>query len=79
MSMKARVQQGHRVEVSDPQLRVGDEVDVTIVPTRLTPRPAKNGRSLRAFFSSLPPSNKTLEQWDEFEREFQQGRKAWDR
>jgi hypothetical protein len=72
----ARVQPGGRVEVVAPELREGEEVEITIAPVQ---RPAAGDPGLLEFLKSLPPSRRTLAEWDEFDREFRKERDAWER
>lgn len=75
-----RVLPGHRVEITAPDLPEGQNVEVTIRvaanQSELGPKP-KPG--ILDFLNSLPPSNRTPEEWAEFEREFQRERNSWDR
>jgi len=73
---------GNRIEIPTPELPEGTAVEVTITApeaSELTPPVPPAGQSLLDFFESLPPSERTLEEWDEFDREFRRERDAWDR
>ncbi len=67
---------GKKIEVDATELREGQAVDVFVIVRSDEPR---NQPSLADFLESLPPSNRTKQEWDEFEREFQAERDAWDR
>lgn len=65
---------GGRVEIASAELLVGQPVEVTIT----VPTPAvKIG--IYDFLQSLPPSSRSAEEWEQFEREFQEERNSWDR
>ena len=68
---------GHRVEFRSEELTVGDEVEIVV--THL----AKDGNkpqfdSAIAFLDSLMPVNRTPEEWQLIEEEFQKDRGSWD-
>jgi hypothetical protein len=69
---------GGRVEVVSPELPVGQAVRVTIT----VPEPNPAGTPVRGvpdLIRSFPPSSKTAEEWEQFEKDFQEERNSWDR
>jgi hypothetical protein len=72
----ARVQSGNKIEITAPELREGQDVDVFLVP-----RPSESlpRRSVLELLDSLPPGPRSAPTWDEIERRFQEGRDSWDR
>lgn len=78
--VKAVVQPGGRVEVTVPELaaRAGQTVEMeVVVPTPAAADAPKLG--IYDLIKSFPPSTKTPEEWEQFEREFQEMRNEWDR
>jgi hypothetical protein len=74
--VKTRVLAGNRIEVKAEGLREGEDVEVTIKPMV---RPQGRTQDIVDFIRSLPPSSKTPQEWEQFEREFQAERDSWDR
>lgn len=73
----ARVQSGNRIEITAPELKEGQDVDVFLIP-----RPSATyhpRRSVLEFLDSLPPGPRSAPTWDEIERQFQAERDAWER
>ena len=70
------VQPGHRIEIISPRLPDGASVDVVVTVKSI---PAPDREWLRQFLDSRTPSTKTAEEWEQFEREFQEDRDSWDR
>lgn len=63
-----------KIEVSSPELLVGEVVDVTIqVPVK----PAA-GPGVLSYLKSLPPIHRTPEEWEQIEKDFQAERDSWD-
>jgi hypothetical protein len=76
--MTTTVLPGHKIEITAPELPVGGIVEVTVsVP--VSPATAPNRQALKEFLDSRPPSRRTLEEWAQFERDFQEERNSWDR
>ena len=76
LHISTRVLAGHRVEIMDPALQVGQSVDVYVVPRR----PARVSRaSILEFLDALPDGPRSAESWDEIERQFREERDSWDR
>jgi hypothetical protein len=72
----ARVQARNKIEITSSELAEGQDVDVFLIP-RPSATPAH--RSVLEFLDSLPPGPRTAPTWDQFERQFQEERDAWDR
>lgn len=70
------VQPGNRIEITAPELPVGDTVEVTV--TVLTP-PARDAKGILDFLDSLPPGPRSAPTWEEVDRRFQEDRDSWDR
>jgi hypothetical protein len=64
-----------KVEVSSPELPVGEVVDVTI---QVAARPPA-GLGVLSYLKSLPPVRRTPEEWEQIEKDFQAERDSWDR
>ncbi|HMB96800.1 MAG TPA: hypothetical protein VKK61_12230 [Tepidisphaeraceae bacterium] len=73
--VKTQVLPGNRIEVTAADLKVGQDVEVTIQPIQSN---SKSTGGILDFIDSLPPGTKTAEEWEAFEREFQQERNSWD-
>jgi hypothetical protein len=70
----------HRIEITTPTLPVGSRVEVIVVfDTDSSPPPPPATQGILDFINSLPPSRKTPEEWEQFERDFQAERDSWDR
>ncbi len=76
LRVTAEVLAGHRIEISVPELREGQQVDVIVVPRQAEP---PTGQSLLEFLDRLPPGPRSAPSWDDVERRFQEERDAWDR
>jgi hypothetical protein len=72
----AQVLPGGRIEITAPELPEGELVDVVVVSR---PRSDSDAPSLMDFFNSLPPGPRSAPTWEEFERQFQEERNAWER
>jgi hypothetical protein len=70
---------GGRIELVSPELPVGQPVTVTIAVKEPTAPPPLTRQNLLEWLDSLPPSDKTAEEWEQFERDFQAERDSWDR
>jgi len=76
--MTTTVLPGHKIEITAPELPVGGTVEVTVtVPTPAAVAPDR--QALKEFLDSRPPFRKTAEEWEQFERDFQEERNSWDR
>ena len=72
----ARVQSGNKIEISAPELKEGQDVDVFLIPR---PSESPPRRSVLDFLDSLPAGPRSAPTWEEVERRFQEERDAWDR
>jgi hypothetical protein len=75
LRIQTRVLPGKKIEVSTPDLSVGDEVEVSIIPS---PPPTQERRSVLDIIENLPGGSlfKTSLEADEY---LQAERDAWDR
>ena len=76
LRVSTRVLEGNRIEISDPALRVGDDVEVVVLPAR---KEGSNGIGVADFLRTLQPSTRTPQEWDALEHEFHSERDAWER
>ena len=87
LRVRQRVLRGGRIDFVSPHLTEGQVVEVDVrLPGELAatnpPRPSEAGREnfdLMAWLDALPPTTRTPEEWEEWEREFQQERDSWGR
>jgi hypothetical protein len=81
LKLKTRVLPGRRIEVTAPELPENVDVELIVVlpegsvPATEQPQP----QGVRDFIQSLTPVQRTLEEWAQIEREFQEERNSWDR
>ena len=81
--IRTKVLSGKRVEVTSPELTEGDEIEVVLhakEPSNVE-KPTESQEEKAGiwdYIQSLPPSNLTMEDWAEIERDFQEGRDSWD-
>jgi hypothetical protein len=61
----ARVQTGNKIEITAPELHVGQDVDVFLVSR---PLQTASRRSVLDFLDSLPSGPRSAPTWDEVER-----------
>ena len=78
LHFKTTVLPGQRVEISAPELKEGDPVDVFVVlpETTESQRPRK---SMLELIQSFPPGPRAFKTWEEFEEHFQAERNSWER
>ena len=76
--MTTTVLPGHKIEITAPELPVGRTVEVTVTVPAPTP-PAAEGKGILDFINSIKLKPKTPEEWEQFERDFQEERNSWDR
>ena len=75
----ATVLTGSRIEFDAPELAVGQCVDITITVRTTTPATNESAQQgIADFLRTRLPSNKSLAEWDTFERNFQTEKDAWD-
>jgi hypothetical protein len=75
----ARVLPGRRIEISTPELREGQEVQVIVVAEPAPVQPDRPKGDIIEFIDSLPDRHRSAEYWRERDREFQEERDSWDR
>jgi hypothetical protein len=77
LRMETTVLPGNRVEVSDPGLPEGAQVEVIVV----LPREAAHTRrmSMIELLEKLPPGPRAFDTWEEYERFLQEEKDSWDR
>lgn len=70
--IKTTVLPGHRIEITAPEVAVGQAVEVVVVEETAT----GSGRPLkgRAFLQALPRIDHTEEEWAEIDRRFEEER-----
>lgn len=73
--VKTKVLPGGRIEIADSGSAAGQEVQVTVRSTTDVGRPVTD--AFLRWLDALPPANRTLEEWDEYDREFRAERDAW--
>jgi len=83
LRLTARVLAGSRIEITAPELREGDAVDVFVVlpdtqAADSSPEPPSRLSALE-LLDSLPPGPRALPTWEQLERSLQEERAAWDR
>jgi hypothetical protein len=71
----ARVQPGHKIEVTDPELDEGESVEVYVLPSGVVPT---NGRSALEIIESLG-QHRLFSSPNEVDRYVRGERDAWDR
>ncbi len=80
LRITTRVLPGNRVEVSAPQLKEGETVDVIVVlPEPAVSDPSPPRRSMLDLIQSLPPGPRSAASWEDVERNLQADRDSWDR
>lgn len=78
--MKTKVLRGKRIEVTSPELTEGDEVEVVVAfPEASAVDSRPRFKDVIEFLDSLPPIERTPEEWDLVESEFREERDSWDR
>jgi hypothetical protein len=76
IQITTKVLPGGRIEVTDPKLKDGAMVTVTIDGIDMVLHPAS--ASLQEYVRSLPKIERTPEEWEEIDRQFRAERDAWD-
>ena len=69
---------GGRIEIVSPEFPVGQAVQVTITVPEVKPAGTRR-LGVLDLIRSLPPSSKSAEEWEQFEKDFQEERNSWDR
>lgn len=70
---------GGKIEVEVPGAAAGQPVEVTVTVPDPVPAGKPPGMGIYDWLKSLPPSSKTAEEWEQFDREFQAEKDSWDR
>ena len=75
--VRTRVLPGRRIEVSDPSLPEGEEVDVLVLSAS---PPSSKSINLYEWFHRRPPQPKPrgAESWEAYEQLLKQERDAWE-
>jgi hypothetical protein len=76
IKIKTTVLPGHRIEVTDPELTVGQVAEVIVLVEEAA---GKKRTSMLDFIASLPERHHTPEEWAQIEAELQADRDSWDR
>jgi len=76
LRLETTVLPGHRVELSDPGLPEGAQVEV-IVMLPEKPKPAFG--SALDFLESLPPGPRAFDTWEEYEQFLREEKDSWER
>ena len=74
-----KVLPGGRVELSAPELREGQDVDVIVLLPADPPTAATGPRTVLDFIDALPAGPRSGDTWDEVEGNLRDERAAWDR
>lgn len=72
----AEVLAGHRIEISVPELREGQQVDIIVIPRQMD---LMTGPTLLEFLDQMPPGPRSAQTWEDVEQLFQEERDSWDR
>ena len=82
LKLRTTILPGHRIEVTAPELPESGEVELIIVlPEPVLPAPTGQDKTQGVwdYIQSLPPVQRTPEEWAEVERELREDRDSWDR
>jgi hypothetical protein len=79
LKLKTTVLSGGRVEFTAPELPEGTNVALIVLPELPAPTEQGKAQGVWDYIQSLPPVQRTPEEWAEIEREFQEERNSWDR
>src|SRR5579862_9164573 len=81
--LKTRVLPGKRIEFTAPELTEGAEVEIFVALPEPAPQPEpetpRKFKDVMEYLDSLPPIQRTPEEWEQVEREFREERDSWDR
>ena len=74
LRVKTRVLPGHRIELTAPDLREGETVEVLLI----VDRPAEGEAiSMAALLATLPPGPRSAGSWEEIEQRLREERDSW--
>jgi hypothetical protein len=76
LRLETTVLPGNRLEISDPGLPEGVQVEVIVV---LPEKPQQRRISMLELVESLPPGPRAFPTWEEYERHLREEKNAWDR
>ncbi len=82
LKLKAAILPGKRIEFTAPELPESGEVElIVMLPENTVPAPTEAGKTQGVwdYIQSLPPVQRTPEEWAQVEREFQEERDSWER
>ena len=83
LKLRTTVLPGGRIELTAPELLAGEDVELLVFrPTAIPARQESHGNDPQGvwdYIQSLPPVERTPEEWAAVEREFQEERDSWDR
>lgn len=74
-TIRTVVRPGGLIQFTAPEWAEGQTVEVTVS----APAAGLSKSTLLAWLDALPPSIRTPEEWEQFERDFQEERNSWDR
>jgi hypothetical protein len=81
--LKTRVLPGNRIEVTAPELIEGADVEVFVALPEDAPCAESQEPRIFAsaidYLNSLPPIERTAEEWAQVEREIEEERNSWER
>ena len=80
LKLNTTVLPGHRIEITALELPEGTSVELIVLPDLppSSPEAVCPFKDVIEFLDSLTPVQRTPEEWDEVEREFQAERASWD-
>ena len=76
--LTTRVLPGKRIQVTAPELAEGEDVELIVLRPEGAAAP-EEPQGVLDWLQSLPPMQRTTEEWAEIERAFQEERGSWDR
>lgn len=82
LKLRTTILPGHRIEVTAPELPESGEVELIIVLPEPAAATSKQQPHVFAsaldYLNSLPPIQRTPEEWAEVERQIQEEKNSWD-
>jgi hypothetical protein len=79
MTFTTTVLPGGQIHITAPQLAEGQTVTVTVAEQAPATKPPPDRKGILDLILSFRPSGRTPEEWEQFEREFQEERNSRDR
>ena len=78
LRLKTKTLSGNRIEVTVPELNVGEEVELIVLrQEEALSSPKEELVGVWDWLQSLPPSTLTAEDWVRIEREIREEKDAW--